>query len=151
MYSIFLYIFYCETKHNKSFSLFLFFFTGYFLGSKRIFLDFSGMIVDKTICHPKNNDFYLCAHKGIMVSSLMVLSFTFFFSFCFCAQLDVNLIQLFQGTSRPVHYHVLLDEIRFDADDLQKLVHSFCYMSVYIHIYSSCLMLGKRTKFSFHF
>ncbi|KAF5197521.1 argonaute [Thalictrum thalictroides] len=57
-----------------------------------------GTIIDKNICHPQNNDFYLCAHKGIL------------------------------GTSRPVHYHVLLDEIGFSPDELQELVHSLSYV-----------------------
>lgn len=33
-----------------------------------------------------------------------------------------------QGTTRPTHYHVLLDEIGFTADDLQELVHSLSYV-----------------------
>jgi len=33
-----------------------------------------------------------------------------------------------QGTSRPTHYHVLLDEIGFKADELQELVHSLSYV-----------------------
>ncbi|XP_045802087.1 mitochondrial inner membrane protein OXA1-like [Trifolium pratense] len=33
-----------------------------------------------------------------------------------------------QGTSRPTHYHVLLDEIGFSPDDLQELVHSVSYV-----------------------
>ncbi|KAK7322500.1 hypothetical protein VNO77_25881 [Canavalia gladiata] len=56
-----------------------------------------GTVIDKGICHPKNNDFYLCAHAGMI------------------------------GTSRPIHYHVLHDEIGFSADGLQELVHYLCY------------------------
>lgn len=33
-----------------------------------------------------------------------------------------------QGTSRPVHYHVLLDEIGFSPDGLQNLIHSLSYV-----------------------
>ncbi|CAA0813181.1 Protein argonaute 4 [Striga hermonthica] len=55
-------------------------------------------IIDNKVCHPKNNDFYLCAHAGMI------------------------------GTTRPTHYHVLLDEIGFAADDLQELVHSLSYV-----------------------
>lgn len=33
-----------------------------------------------------------------------------------------------QGTSRPTHYHVLLDEIGFSPDELQELVHSLSYV-----------------------
>ncbi|KAF2297280.1 hypothetical protein GH714_020618 [Hevea brasiliensis] len=32
------------------------------------------------------------------------------------------------GTTRPTHYHVLLDEVGFSADDLQDLVHSLSYV-----------------------
>ncbi|KAG9157269.1 hypothetical protein Leryth_004931 [Lithospermum erythrorhizon] len=57
-----------------------------------------GTIIDSKICHPKNNDFYLCAHFGAI------------------------------GTSRPTHYHVLYDEVGVGADDLQELVHSLSYV-----------------------
>ncbi|KAK1296650.1 Protein argonaute MEL1 [Acorus calamus] len=56
-----------------------------------------GTVVDKTICHPTEFDFYLCSHAGI------------------------------QGTSRPAHYHVLYDENRFTADALQVLTNNLCY------------------------
>lgn len=36
-----------------------------------------GTVIDNRICHPRNNDFYLCAQAGII------------------------------GTTRPTHYHVL--------------------------------------------
>ncbi|KAJ0703963.1 putative Piwi domain, ribonuclease H-like superfamily [Helianthus annuus] len=57
-----------------------------------------GTIIDTKICHPKNNDFYLCAQNGPL------------------------------GTVRCTHYHVLLDQIGFSADDLQELVHSLSYV-----------------------
>ncbi|KAL1204266.1 Protein argonaute 9 [Cardamine amara subsp. amara] len=57
-----------------------------------------GTIIDSKICHPRNNDFYLCAHAGMI------------------------------GTTRPTHYHVLYDEIGFATDDLQELVHSLSYV-----------------------
>ncbi|CAK8568369.1 unnamed protein product [Lathyrus sativus] len=57
-----------------------------------------GTVIDNTVCHPKNNDFYMCAHAGNI------------------------------GTSRPTHYHVLYDEIGFSSDNLQELVHSLCYV-----------------------
>ncbi|CAL5190388.1 unnamed protein product [Lathyrus oleraceus] len=58
----------------------------------------AGTVVDNKICHPRNYDFYMCAHAGMI------------------------------GTSRPTHYHVLLDEIGFSPDDLQELVHSLSYV-----------------------
>ncbi|KAF7154526.1 hypothetical protein RHSIM_Rhsim01G0196300 [Rhododendron simsii] len=33
-----------------------------------------------------------------------------------------------KGTTRPTHYHVLLDEVGFSADELQELVHSLSYV-----------------------
>ncbi|KAK9280647.1 hypothetical protein L1049_014343 [Liquidambar formosana] len=57
-----------------------------------------GTVIDNKVCHPRNNDFYLCAHAGMI------------------------------GTTRPTHYHVLLDEVGFSADDLQELVHSLSYV-----------------------
>lgn len=57
-----------------------------------------GTVIDNKVCHPRNNDFYLCAHAGMI------------------------------GTTRPTHYHVLLDDVGFSADDLQELVHSLSYV-----------------------
>ncbi|XP_052186321.1 protein argonaute 4-like [Diospyros lotus] len=57
-----------------------------------------GTVIDNKICHPRNNDFYLCAHAGMI------------------------------GTTRPTHYHVLLDQVGFSADELQELVHSLSYV-----------------------
>lgn len=33
----------------------------------------SGTVIDNGICHPRNNDFYLCAHAGMIVSSFIQL------------------------------------------------------------------------------
>ncbi|RLN51756.1 hypothetical protein BBJ28_00021972 [Nothophytophthora sp. Chile5] len=57
----------------------------------------AGTVVDNGICHPVENDFYLMSHAGL------------------------------QGTSRPSHYHVLLNEIGFTADELQTLTYRLCY------------------------
>ncbi|CAN1783914.1 Protein argonaute 16 [Linum perenne] len=57
-----------------------------------------GTMVDTTVVHPRNYDFYMCAHNGAI------------------------------GTSRPAHYHVLIDEIGFTPDELQNLVHSLSYV-----------------------
>ncbi|KAK4492821.1 hypothetical protein RD792_000146 [Penstemon davidsonii] len=58
-----------------------------------------GTIVDTKIVHPRNYDFYMCSHAGMI------------------------------GTSRPAHYHVLLDEIGFSPDDLQNLIHALSYVN----------------------
>ncbi|CAI0460285.1 unnamed protein product [Linum tenue] len=57
-----------------------------------------GTVVDTTVVHPRNYDFYMCAHNGAI------------------------------GTSRPAHYHVLVDEIGFSPDVLQNLIHSLSYV-----------------------
>ncbi|KAK2979039.1 hypothetical protein RJ640_013673 [Escallonia rubra] len=57
-----------------------------------------GTVVDTTVVHPRNYDFYMCAQAGMI------------------------------GTSRPAHYHVLVDEIGFPPDDLQNLIHSLSYV-----------------------
>lgn len=46
----------------------------------------------------------------------------FYLVLLFCDMVDI------QGTTRPTHYHVLLDEVGFTADDLQELVHSLSYV-----------------------
>ncbi|KAK4784852.1 hypothetical protein SAY86_019220 [Trapa natans] len=33
------------------------------------------------------------------------------------------------GTSRPTHYHVLIDEIGFSVDNLQNLINSLSYVN----------------------
>ncbi|KAI4088170.1 MAG: hypothetical protein LQ344_006262 [Seirophora lacunosa] len=59
-----------------------------------------GTIVDRDVTHPFDNDFYLCAHRAI------------------------------QGTARPVHYTVLLDEINVSVDTFQKLLYEQCYQYI---------------------
>ena len=60
----------------------------------------AGTVVDSAVCHPFEHDFYLQSHSGI------------------------------QGTTRPVHYHVLADENGFGADRIQgltfALTHGYC-------------------------
>uniref|UniRef100_UPI00358EBEC2 protein argonaute-1-like isoform X1 n=1 Tax=Myxine glutinosa TaxID=7769 RepID=UPI00358EBEC2 len=60
----------------------------------------AGTAVDTRITHPSEFDFYLCSHAGI------------------------------QGTSRPSHYHVLWDDNRFSADELQVLTYQLCHTYV---------------------
>ncbi|KAI9194551.1 hypothetical protein LWI28_007042 [Acer negundo] len=56
-----------------------------------------GTVVDTVICHSKEFDFYLNSHAGQ------------------------------KGTNRPIHYHVLLDENKFTADELQIFTNNLCY------------------------
>ncbi|XP_067047269.1 protein argonaute-2-like isoform X2 [Acropora muricata] len=61
-----------------------------------------GTTVDSGITHPYEFDFYLCSHYGI------------------------------QGTSRPMHYHVLYDDNNFTSDSLQQLTYQLC------HVFARC-------------
>ncbi|PPS09756.1 hypothetical protein GOBAR_AA10883 [Gossypium barbadense] len=54
-----------------------------------------GTVIDNKVCHPKNNDFYLGTHARMI------------------------------GVTRQTHYHVLLDQAGFSADDLQEFLHSW--------------------------
>ncbi|KAG6027619.1 hypothetical protein E4U41_000880 [Claviceps citrina] len=56
-----------------------------------------GTLVEREVTHPFLWDFYLCSHVAI------------------------------QGTARPVHYHVILDEMGVPVNDLQKMIYHQCY------------------------
>ncbi|KAL6780426.1 AGO1 [Auxenochlorella protothecoides x Auxenochlorella symbiontica] len=57
-----------------------------------------GTVVDNDIAHPHDFSFYLNSHSGI------------------------------QGTSKPAHYSVLVDENKFGADGMQLLTYHLCYL-----------------------
>lgn len=59
-----------------------------------------GTIVEHEVTHPFHFDFYLCSHVAI------------------------------QGTARPVHYHVLHDEIQYPVDKLQAMIYQQCYQYI---------------------
>lgn len=56
-----------------------------------------GTLVERDVTHPHHWDFYLCSHVAI------------------------------QGTARPVHYQVLIDEIGWKAEELQRMIYEQCY------------------------
>src|ERR1700685_2162656 len=56
-----------------------------------------GTLVERDVTHPFEYDFYLNSHSAI------------------------------QGTARPTHYHVLIDEAKMTANDLQNLIYEHCY------------------------
>ncbi len=56
-----------------------------------------GTLVEHEVTHPWHYDFYLCSHVAI------------------------------QGTARPVHYNVILDEVKLSPDDLQRIIYSHSY------------------------
>ncbi|OAF66197.1 hypothetical protein A3Q56_06088 [Intoshia linei] len=59
-----------------------------------------GTIIDTDIIHPKEYDFFMVSSEGI------------------------------KGTSRPAHYHVLLDENNMSAKMLQRLTYNLCFTFV---------------------
>ncbi|KAF2276924.1 Piwi-domain-containing protein [Westerdykella ornata] len=56
-----------------------------------------GTVVDSGVTGEKMFDFFLVAHQGL------------------------------QGTSKPAHYVIIKDEIKFGADELQKMTNNFCH------------------------
>lgn len=56
-----------------------------------------GTVVEREVTHPFHYDFYLCSHVAI------------------------------QGTARPVHYHVVHDEVKMKPEDLQKMIYQQSY------------------------
>lgn len=59
-----------------------------------------GTVIETEVTHPFHYDFYLCSHVAI------------------------------QGTARPVHYHVLMDEINMPVDLLQTMIYHHSYQYV---------------------
>jgi eukaryotic translation initiation factor 2C len=57
----------------------------------------AGTVVDSGVTHPFEFDFYLTSHPGM------------------------------QGTSKAAHYHVLHDDNKFTADELQEITYRLCY------------------------
>lgn len=56
-----------------------------------------GTIVERDVTHPHEYDMYLCSHKAI------------------------------QGTARPTHYHILMDEANVSPDEFQKFLYEHSY------------------------
>ncbi|KAJ7521394.1 hypothetical protein O6H91_19G051600 [Diphasiastrum complanatum] len=87
-----------------------------------------GTILDRDVCHPRDYDFFLCSHAGII------------------------------GTTRPTHYYVLYDEIGFSPDELQQLTNYLCYtyarsttaVSVVAPIYYAHLAAIRCRNFAEH-
>ena len=84
----------------------------------------AGTVVDTEIVHPQFYDFFLLSHPGL------------------------------QGTSRPTHYSILVDENKLSIDDIQALSYNLC------HVYARCTrvvsivppvyyahLVGRRARF----
>ena len=61
-----------------------------------------GTVVDNVITTASQFDFYMCSHYGLL------------------------------GTSRPTHYHVLHDDVKLSADEIQRFTFDLC------HLYARC-------------
>ena len=84
----------------------------------------AGTVVDTDIVHPQFYDYFLLSHPGL------------------------------QGTSRPTHYSILVDENKLCVDDIQALCYNLC------HVYARCTrvvsivppvyyahLVGRRARF----
>ncbi|KAI1086846.1 Piwi-domain-containing protein [Rostrohypoxylon terebratum] len=56
-----------------------------------------GVLVERDVTHPQHWDWYLCSHVAI------------------------------QGTARPVHYQVILDEAKVNVNKLMMMIYHQCY------------------------
>lgn len=97
----------------------------------------AGTTVDVGITHPTEFDFYLCSHAGIQGGRSFRLSFRLFckiFQRSFKGpsnnQIAKSQLPPQTGTSRPSHYHVLWDDNKFTADELQCLTFQLCHTYV---------------------
>lgn len=77
-----------------------------------------GTVVDQTITHPFEYDFYLCSHQGIQVLLIRATS---------PISMMLRRARAAQGTSRPTHYYVLWDDAKMGSDTVQMLSNVLCY------------------------
>lgn len=61
---------------------------------------YPGIVLEHEVTHPFHYDFYMCSHVAL------------------------------QGTARPVHYHVLHDEVGMPVDKLQQMIYHHCYQYI---------------------
>ncbi|XP_037940130.1 protein argonaute-2 isoform X2 [Teleopsis dalmanni] len=57
-----------------------------------------GSVVDRTIVHPNEIQFFLCSHQAI------------------------------QGTAKPGRYNVIVDDAKMNIDDIQKMCYNMCHL-----------------------
>lgn len=74
----------------------------------------AGTLIDRDICHPTEFDFYLNSHAGI------------------------------QGTNRPCHYHVLLDENKFGAQELALMTFRCVCVCMSVRVCARVCVLTSR-------
>lgn len=82
----------------------------------------NGTVVDRGITGVRQWDFYLQAHAGL------------------------------QGTTRPAHYVVVLDEIGLGADGMEQMVSAVCFIILGVisanfrQTHNLCYLFGRATK-----
>ena len=83
-----------------------------------------GTLVEHDVTHPWENDIYLCSHVAI------------------------------QGTARPTHYHMLLDEANLPVEKFQTLLYEHCYQyqraTTPVSLCKSQCLLVREPKLTFH-
>lgn len=57
-----------------------------------------GTVIEETVTHPTNLDYFLCSHAGV------------------------------QSTSKPAHYQVIHDDANLSADELQAISYNLCHV-----------------------
>jgi eukaryotic translation initiation factor 2C len=93
-----------------------------------------GTVVDKGITGPTEFDFFLNSHAGLQVEGQKRELAGTCFEFGVLRSLSVlNRIPPSrflppQGTNKPAHYYVLMDEIGFGADGIQLLTYWLCFL-----------------------
>lgn len=75
-----------------------------------------GTLVERDITHPFEYDFCKC-----MTSSMDSLELPTDFN------IDLSSHSAIQGTARPVHYQVIMDEAKVPVNDFQRMVYQHCY------------------------
>ena len=78
-----------------------------------------GTIVDRDVTHPFENDVYLASHVAI------------------------------QGTARPTHYHMLMDEANVPVDRFEAMLYEHCYQyqraTTPVSLCKSFVQIDRRT------
>ena len=75
----------------------------------------SGTVVDShQVTNPLTYDFFLCSQHGALVRIIFRMIFLLFTG-------------IFQGTTRPTHYHVLYDDNKLTPDQVQTLTYALCF------------------------
>ena len=88
-----------------------------------------GTVVDNVITTASQFDFYMCSHYvRRMLWSSMMPRLSDQLLIC-CSHVRTPRVgQGLLGTSRPTHYHVLNDDIKLSADEIQRFTFDLCHL-----------------------